>query len=251
MTTPVQPASPTASAGRKPRSRGDGPSQRRIAYFTMEVGADPRMPTYSGGLGVLAGDTLRSAADLRLPVVAVSLLYRRGYFQQKLDAEGTQTEHPEHWEPEKLMRPLPPTVAVTVFGKRILLRAWQYDMLGLTGFVVPLVLLDADFEGNPPGVRRLTESLYGGDERYRLSQEILLGIGGVRMLRALGYRNVDRFHMNEGHAGLLGLELIREEPAAHTPIDTAIVRVRSRCVFTTNTPVPAGPGRFHCNLVSA
>jgi len=212
---------------------------RRIAYFSMEVAADSRMPTYSGGLGVLAGDTLRSCADLKIPIVAVSLLYTRGYFEQHLDQWGNQSEQPARWDPSKFARLLPPTVHVSIEGRPVVVRAWQYDITGLTGYVVPLLLLDSNVEENPAGDRELTSDLYGGDERYRLAQESILGIGGVRMLRTLGYTQAERFHMNEGHAALLALELLRErkqnEPAAWD-----FDGVRRACIFTTHTPVPAG-----------
>jgi len=216
---------------------------RRIAYFSMEVALDSRVPTYSGGLGVLAGDTLRSCADLKIPIVGVSLLYRRGYFEQHLDEWGNQREQPAQWDPSKFARLLPTTVRVSIEGRPVAVRAWQHDITGLTGYVVPLVLLDANVEENMAGDRELTSELYGGDERYRLAQEIVLGIGGVRMLRALGYTHLERFHMNEGHAALLALELLGErnqrEPAAWD-----FDGVRRACIFTTHTPVPAGHDQF-------
>ncbi len=221
---------------------------RRIAYFSMEVAVDSGMPTYSGGLGVLAGDTLRSCADLKIPLVAVTLLYGRGYFEQHLDEWGNQREQPARWDPSKFARLLPPTVHVSIEGRPVVVRAWQYDITGLSGYVVPLLLLDANVEENIAGDRELTGDLYGGDERYRLAQEILLGIGGVRMLRALGYIHIERFHMNEGHAALLTPELLRErqqrEPAAWD-----FDGVRRDCIFTTHTPVPAGHDQFSYGLV--
>ena len=222
--------------------------ERRIAYFSMEVAADGAMPTYSGGLGVLAGDTLRSCSDLKIPLVAVSILYTRGYFEQHLDEQGIQHERPAQWDPSKFVRLLPPTIHVSIEGRPIVVRAWQYDITGLTGYVIPLVLLDTNVEENAVGDRELTRYLYGGDERYRLAQEVVLGIGGVKMLRALGYTHVERFHMNEGHAALLAIELLREhkqtEPAAWD-----FDGVRRDCIFTTHTPVPAGHDRFSYELV--
>lgn len=220
----------------------DGP--RRIAYFSMEVAADPSMPTYSGGLGVLAGDTLRSCADLKVPVVAVSLLYAHGYFGQRLDGWGNQREDPVVWEPSRFARRLPLTVTVNIEGRSVAVGAWQYGFVGVTGYYVPLILLDTYLEQNSPADRELTGWLYGGDERYRLAQEIVLGVGGPRMLRALGYTELERFHMNEGHAALLVLELLNEQPAA---CDYEVVR--RRCVFTTHTPVPAGHDQFDYGLV--
>ncbi len=225
-----------------------GPVTRHVAYFTMEVALDPAMPTYSGGLGVLSGDTLRSCADLKIPIVAVSLLYRRGYFEQHLDEWGTQHERPVQWDPSRLVRLLPPTVRVSIEGRLVVIRAWQYDITGHSGYVVPLLLLDANVEENAAGDRELTSDLYGGDERYRLAQEMILGIGGVRMLRALGYTHIERFHMNEGHAALLALELLGERKQSEQAT-WDFDGVRQACIFTTHTPVPAGHDQFSYELV--
>ena len=223
-------------------------TRRRIAYFSMEVAADPRMPTYSGGLGILAGDTLKSCADLKIPLVAVSLLYSKGYFDQKLDEWGNQQEFPVAWEPSRFVRLLPITVRVPIENRSVVVRAWQYDITGYTGYSVPLILLDTNVDENAPPDRELTAFLYGGDERYRLAQEIVLGMGGVRMLRALGYNQLERFHMNEGHASLLVLELLRERRGQGAE-EWDFHGVRSRCVFTTHTPVPAGHDQFSYDLV--
>lgn len=221
---------------------------RRIAYFSMEVAADPRMPTYSGGLGVLAGDTLRAAADLRVPMVAVTLLPANGYFEQRLDEWGHQHEGPVVWDPSSFAVKLAATVEVTIEGRPVRVGAWQYDVAGATGYSVPLVLLDTRVEGNASADWELTGWLYGGDQRYRLAQEIILGIGGVRMLRTLGYHHVERYHMNEGHAALLVLELLHERDNHGSP-RWDFNEVRSQCVFTTHTPVPAGHDRFPYDLV--
>ena len=223
-------------------------TRRRIAYFSMEVAADPRMPTYSGGLGILAGDTLKSCADLKIPLVAVSLLYSKGYFDQKLDEWGNQQEFPVAWEPSRFVRLLPITVRVPIENRSVVVRAWQYDITGHTGYSVPLILLDTNVDENAPPDRELTAFLYGGDERYRLAQEIILGMGGVRTLRALGYNQLERFHMNEGHASLLVLELLRERRGQGAE-EWDFHGVRSRCVFTTHTPVPAGHDQFSYDLV--
>jgi len=223
-------------------------TRRRIGYFSMEVAADPRMPTYSGGLGILAGDTLKSCADLKIPLVAVSLLYSKGYFDQKLDEWGNQQEFPVAWEPSRFVRLLPITVRVPIENRSVVVRAWQYDITGHTGYSVPLILLDTNVDENAPPDRELTAFLYGGDERYRLAQEIILGMGGVRMLRALGYNQLERFHMNEGHASLLVLELLRERRGQGAE-EWDFHGVRSRCVFTTHTPVPAGHDQFSYDLV--
>lgn len=184
--------------------------QQKIAYFSMEIALESAMPTYSGGLGVLAGDTLRSAADMRVPIVAVSLLHRTGHFYQKLDESGTQTEHPVNWNVNAFLTEMPIRVAIQIEGRQLSLRSWKYQVEGVTGYGVPVYLLDSDLPENSEWDRKLTSVLYGGDAHYRRCQEIVLGIGGVRILRALGYDTLNRFHMNEGHASLLTLELLQE-----------------------------------------
>jgi starch phosphorylase len=220
-----------------------------VAYFSMEVALDPDVPTYAGGLGVLAGDLLRTAADLGVPMIGVSLVHRRGYLMQRLDALGRQTGEPTYWSPEERLTVLDPGCQVTLEGRPVALRAWRYDLRGWAGHVVPVILLDTDVPDNDPDARRLTDELYGGDDRHRLSQEALLGIGGVRILRALGYRDVRRFHLNEGHSALLALALFAEELTL-TPgrPGAAIERVKRMCVFTTHTPVPTGHDQFPLDL---
>jgi starch phosphorylase len=221
--------------------------KRFVAYFSMEIALENAMPTYSGGLGVLSGDTIRAAADIRLPMVAVSLLYRKGYFSQRLGDEGAQTEEAAEWRVEDFLKEEAARVQVPLENRRVELRAWRYTANGVRGFEVPVYFLDADLPSNEERDRSLTGTLYGGDAYYRLCQEVLLGIGGVRMLRALGYNDLTRFHMNEGHAALLALELLGEEAekAGRNSISGEdIERVRSKCIFTTHTPVPAGHDRF-------
>jgi starch phosphorylase len=221
--------------------------KRFVAYFSMEIALENAMPSYSGGLGVLAGDTIRAASDLRLPMVAVSLLYRRGFFSQHLSEDGTQTEEPVVWNVEDFLKEEAARVTVPLENRRVELRCWRYDVKGVRGFVVPVYFLDADLPSNAEWDRNLTGGLYGGDSYYRLCQEVLLGVGGVRMLRALGYEDLTRYHMNEGHAALLSLELLGEEAveAGRTAINGEdIEKVRAKCVFTTHTPVPAGHDRF-------
>lgn len=218
----------------------------------MEIGLDSAMPTYAGGLGILAGDTIRSAADLKVPLVAVTLLHRRGYFTQKLDEHGKQAEGPAEWKVEDFLSEQEERVTLAIERRSVALRAWLYEVRGIDGFVVPVYFLDADLPENSEWDRNLTGSLYGGDERYRLCQEALLGIGGVRMLRALGYGQIERFHMNEGHSSLLTMELLRERADAENrrivePDD--LEAIRNQCVFTTHTPVPAGHDRFPLSLV--
>lgn len=223
---------------------------RQIAYFSMEVAVGSAIPNYSGGLGVLAGDTLKSCADLRVPIVGVSLLYHQGYFEQLLDEWGTQQETPVQWETERFLRPLTETIEVTIEQRVVRVRAWQYDIIGLSGYSVPLILLDTRVDDNTDYDRTLTDFLYGGDERYRFAQETLLGIGGVRMLNALGYRGIERFHLNEGHASLLVLELLNRQHQEQSA-EWDFNRIRSQCVFTTHTPVPAGHDRFGYDLVQS
>lgn len=225
---------------------------RRIAYFSMEIGFDARIPTYSGGLGILAGDTIRAAADLKVPMVAVTLLHRKGYFYQRLDASGEQREEPVAWVIEDFLTEMPARASVAIEGRTVQLRAWEYRLEGSSGATVPIYFLDADLPENLEQDRHLTDFLYGGDQAYRLSQEIILGIGGVRILRALGHNSITRFHMNEGHASLLGLELVDERVRSSgrekiTADD--IAAVRGLCVFTTHTPVPAGHDLFPMDLV--
>jgi starch phosphorylase len=223
-----------------------------VAYFSMEVGLDPAMPTYSGGLGVLAGDTLRAAADRGVPMAAVTLLHHKGYFEQHLDAQGNQTESPSVWSPEAFLEQLPPRVSVTIEGRQVQVGVWRYLVRGLSGHSVPVYLLDTALAENSPWDQTLTDYLYGGDEHYRLCQETVLGLGGVAMLRALGHGGVQLYHMNEGHSALLVLALLEEETGGlglNAVTEADKLAVRKRCVFTTHTPVPAGQDRFSPDLV--
>ncbi|MGQ0667805.1 MAG: alpha-glucan family phosphorylase [Nitrospiraceae bacterium] len=223
-----------------------------VAYFSMEIGLDPGMPTYAGGLGVLAGDTIRTAADIQLPLVAVTLLYRSGHFFQRLDTHGMQTEEPVNWILEDFLEPLDARAQVEIEGRTVHIRAWRYRLTGQSGFQVPVYLLDTDLAENSEWDRTLTGVLYGGDLYYRLCQEVVLGIGGVRMLHALGHQQIGRFHLNEGHAALLVIGLLEEERAAKgadQPVTPETVdAVRHRCVFTTHTPVPAGHDQFPSDM---
>lgn len=224
----------------------------RVAYFSMEVALASDLPTYSGGLGVLAGDMLRAAADLRVPMVAVTLVHRLGYLDQELDDAGNQTERPAPWTPAAWTTELPERVSVQIEGRQVLVRAFRYDVAGASEHSVPVLLLDTDLPENLEADRRLTDVLYGGDSRYRLMQEVVLGIGGVRMLRALGCSSIERFHMNEGHAALLALELVDETARAtgrSNIVQADIERARKLCVFTTHTPVAAGHDQFPLELV--
>jgi starch phosphorylase len=228
-------------------------SRGTIAYFSMDVAADSAIPTYSGGLGVLAGDMLRSAADLEIPIVAVSLLHRKGYFDQRLDSYGNQLESPSKWLPENHLKRLTTKVSVSLEDRDVVVGAWQYLFAGITGHQVPLIFLDTDLAENNTADRGFTDFLYGGDERYRLCQEAILGLGGVAMLRALGYLSIRVFHMNEGHSALATLALMEERAenqAGSHVAEIDVESVRRQCAFTTHTPVPAGHDRFTSDLVT-
>ena len=224
-----------------------------VAYFSMEIGLEASIPTYAGGLGILAGDTLRSAADLDVPMVGLTLLHRKGYCYQRLDATGWQTEDPAVWVVGDFLEEMSQRATVTIEGRLVAIRCWKYVISGIGGGQVPVYLLDTDLPDNSDWDRTLTDHLYGGDPHYRLCQEAVLGIGGVRILRALGYTDIERFHMNEGHAALLTLALLDEEArrAGRTSVTCAdIEAVRERCIFTTHTPVPAGHDQFPIDMVS-
>jgi len=223
-----------------------------VAYFSMEVALRNEIPTYSGGLGVLAGDTVRSAADMDLPLVTVTLASRRGYFRQSIDDQGKQQEEPDPWDPAQWATPVGAKVSVQIEGREVWVGAWLYVLEGRTHGRQPVILLDTDQEENASEDREITHYLYGGDERYRLKQEIVLGIGGVRMLRAIGF-DVIEYHMNEGHSALLTLDLLRDY--AYPPEDVRpgeprydVPRVRELCNFTTHTPVDAGHDQFSYDL---
>ncbi len=228
-----------------------------IAYFSMEFGVSEVLPFYSGGLGVLAGDHLKAASDLGVPLIGVGLLYGSGYFRQSLSLDGWQLEHYPALDPQGLPLHLvadaagaPLLVHVGMPGGRVLrARIWRAD-IGR----VPLLLLDSDIEDNPDDLRGVTDRLYGGDQEHRITQEILAGIGGVRAVRVFcqltGHPEPDLFHTNEGHAGFLGLERIRELVSREgLSFDEALAAVRAGTVFTTHTPVPAGIDRFPVELV--
>ncbi|MCP8318525.1 MAG: alpha-glucan family phosphorylase [Candidatus Methylarchaceae archaeon HK01B] len=215
--------------------------KEKIAYFSMEIGLKDGIPTYSGGLGILAGDTVRSSADLRLPLVAVTLMSKKGYFKQEITKSGIQFEHPEEWHPSEFMTLLPVDVTVKIQDRDVKIKAWLYEVKGLTGGAIPVLFLDTDVEGNTLEDREITFFLYGRDERYRLKQEIVLGIGGVKMLDTLGFK-IRKYHMNEGHSSLLALELLRR-------YEMDIDIVRSLCIFTTHTPIEVAHDKFPYEIV--
>jgi starch phosphorylase len=214
--------------------------QQKIAYFSMEIALRNDIPTYCGGLGVLAGDMIRSSTDLGIPFIGVTLVSRSGYFCQELTTTGQQIECPEPWDPSSLLDLLPTRVQVPIQGRAVEVQAWLYAETSRSGCSVPILFLDTAVEGNTSDDQNLTSLLYGGDAAYRLKQEIVLGIGGVKMLDALDI-DVRKYHMNEGHSSLLGLELLRNHA-----LD--INAVRELCVFTTHTPVEAAHDKFSYDL---
>ncbi|MDR1993046.1 MAG: alpha-glucan family phosphorylase [Nitrososphaerota archaeon] len=216
---------------------------QKIAYFSMEIGLNSQIPTYAGGLGTLAGDAIRSSADLNLPLVAVTLISKCNYFKQKLDSNGRQSEQSHDWQPEKYLTLLPSVVDIQIENRTVNIRAWLYVYQSPAGGAVPVVFLDTDFEPNFVQDREISFYLYGGDERYRLKQEAVLGFGGVRMLDALGFQ-VRKYHMNEGHSSFLAVELMNK-------YCYDAEKVRELCVFTTHTPVEAGHDRFSYDLIGA
>ncbi|MBV9182876.1 MAG: alpha-glucan family phosphorylase [Acidobacteria bacterium] len=227
-------------------------SSPRVAYFSMEIALEPDIPTYSGGLGILAGDTLRSAADLGVPLAAVTLAYRKGYFRQLLDGHGNQFEKPQEWSPEQQLTEVKPRVSVEVEGRQVTVRAWKYMIAGVNNDTVPVYLLDTNLPENSEYDRGLTDSLYGGDQRYRLAQEIVLGFGGFRLIEKLYPGQIEIFHMNEGHSALLSLSLLErrlDQSFAGRLKQLDIDGVRNMCIFTTHTPVPAGHDQFPRSLV--
>ncbi|MDT8405497.1 alpha-glucan family phosphorylase [Sulfuriflexus sp.] len=224
-----------------------------IAYFSMEIALESSIPTYAGGLGILAGDTLRSAADSGISMAGVTLLSRKGYFQQNLNEDGQQYEAPVIWPVDDYLLPAGARAVVELEDRQVSMRAWRYDIRDYNGHVVPVFLLDTDVEGNSDYDRSLTDNLYGGDDYYRLCQEIILGIGGIRILRSLGNVNINRYHMNEGHSSLLVFELIdelKQQPGDEKTTAELLEEVKRQCVFTTHTPVAAGHDRFPMSLAS-
>ncbi len=222
-----------------------------IAYFSMEIGLTQEIPTYSGGLGILAGDTIKSAADLSIPMVAVTLLYHKGYFSQSFTSDHRQQSQETIWDPKSKLELLPNRVTVEIEGRTVHLQAWQYQVKGVKGHEVPVIFLDSHLPENSQYDQTLTDNLYGGDHWYRMCQEIVLGIGGLRMLKNLGL-NITKYHMNEGHAAFLVLELNRlyRDLMNKTTCDhECVISIKKNCVFTTHTPVPAGHDMFELEWV--
>ena len=228
-------------------------SRPRVAYFSMEIALRNEIPTYAGGLGVLAGDTLRSAADLGLPLVGVTLVSRAGYFRQEIDPAGRQLERPATWDPAQWASMLDAKVAVRIEDRPVWISVWLYVIESRMGGSTPVLLLDTDLPENRAEDRDITRDLYGGDDSYRLKQEMVLGLGGVRILKALDFE-ISAYHMNEGHSALLGVELLRRfayptEDLRPGEFPYDLPRARELCRFTTHTPVEAGHDRFSYDLV--
>lgn len=213
------------------------PSGYKIAYFAAEIGLTASLPTYSGGLGILCGDTIKAAADERLPLCAISLLYKRGYCRQRVDEEGHQTETYPMFDPNPLLKKLPAKFSLPLRQREVWVQAWEYTHRGLTGHEVPVFLLDTDVEENSHEDRIITLRLYSGDKNHRILQEAILGFGGVRLLKKLGITEIETYHMNEGHCSFLTLELLKDSEGNEE-------EVRRRCIFTTHTPNSAGHDHF-------
>jgi starch phosphorylase len=223
----------------------------------MEIGLDPRLPSYAGGLGILAGDTVKSFADLGVPIIAVTLLNEEGYFHQDIDSEGNQHEIPVVWKKEDFLTKIPEKVKIQIEGRDVYIGAWTREVHGINGQIVPVIFLDANLPENSDWDRNITKHLYGGDRWYRLCQEIVLGIGGFKMLKELGYdgdessKEIIKYHMNEGHAAFLVIELLEElkNKFPNRNSEYYYESVREKCVFTTHTPIPAGHDIFEYSFV--
>ena len=213
-----------------------------IAYFSMEIALESSFPTYSGGLGILAGDALRSAADMDLPMVGVTLTYKSGYFYQRIGPNGEQIEKEMEWDFSDDFEKINEQVVFQLQDKMIKVEAWKYEIVGRNGHKIPVILLDTDLDANEPWQRKLTNILYDANPFQRISQEIVLGICGYRMLEKLGYKSIKKFHLNEGHAAFLIFELLKKYKS--------LEEVKKHCVFTTHTPVRAGLEEFDYKLVN-
>ena len=216
--------------------------QSTVAYFSAEIGISPSLHTYSGGLGILAGDHIKAAADLDVNMVAVTLMYKEGYFKQRMDEDGNQTEIYPRFEPDPLLEKLEGTITLPLRGREVHVQVWKYTFDGINGTPIDILLLDTDVEGNDADDRTITLRLYSGGKDHRILQEAVLGFAGIRALRNLGYKDFSTYHMNEGHCSFLTLELLKEFNGDEE-------EVRKRCHFTTHTPVPAGHDHFAASRV--
>jgi len=209
----------------------------KIAYFSAEIGISAKLPTYSGGLGVLAGDHIKAAADAELPMCAITLLYKEGYFKQRLDDDGNQTEVYPRFDPNPLLKKLPIKFTLPLRKRDVWIQVYEYRYIGLTGHEIPIYFLDTNVEENFHDDQVITMRLYSGDKDHRILQEAILGFGGIKLLEKLKYNDIETYHMNEGHASFIVMELLRKFNGNND-------EVRKRCHFTTHTPVPAGHDEF-------
>ncbi|TSD01909.1 MAG: starch phosphorylase, partial [Parcubacteria group bacterium Athens0714_26] len=207
-----------------------------VAYFSMEIGLENNIKTYSGGLGVLAGDILKSAANANFPMVGITLFNDQGYFKQTISKNGQQEFGPDDKYDFSKLEKLSAQIEILIGNDKVLVGVWQYFIVGHNDFVVPVYFLDTNINGNKDIYKNLTGELYGGDNEYRLRQEIILGRGGVKMLQKLGYQDIKKFHLNEGHGALAAIELFLNSEKKSD--EAKIKDVRSHCVFTTHTPIP-------------
>ena len=209
----------------------------KIAYFSAEIGISAKLPTYSGGLGVLAGDYIKAAADAELPMCAVTLLYKEGYFKQRIDDDGKQTEAYPQFDPNPLLKKLPIKFTLPLRKRDVWIQVYEYRHKGLTGHEIPIYFLDTNLEENIHDDQVITMRLYSGDKDHRILQEAILGFGGIKLLDELQYNDIETYHMNEGHASFIIMQLLRKFNGDNEEI-------RKRCHFTTHTPVPAGHDEF-------
>lgn len=221
-------------------------SQYTIAYFSMEIGIRNSIPTYSGGLGILAGDTLKSCADLEIPIIGITMLNEHGYFFQQIDQDGNQIAQPTNWAVNDYLELTPIQTTIKIQNRNVHIQVWKYLITGETGFAIPIYFLDTNLASNDEFDRHLTSHLYkGGDLDYRLSQEMVLGIGGFEIIEKLGFDHIHKYHMNEGHSALLTLKLNHQLCNSKT---LACNNIKPHCVFTTHTPVDAGHDQFPIDL---
>ncbi len=212
-------------------------TKTKIAYFSAEIGISAKLPTYSGGLGVLAGDHIKAAADAKLPMCAVTLLYKEGYFKQRIDDEGRQTEIYPQFDPHPLLKKLPIKFTLPLRKRDVWIQAYEYRYVGLTGHEIPIFFLDTNLEENFEDDKSITLRLYSGDKDHRILQEAIHGFGGIKLLDELQYNSIETYHMNEGHASFITMQLLKKFNGNHE-------EVRKRCHFTTHTPVPAGHSEY-------
>lgn len=225
----------------------------KIAYFSMEIAINNAIKSYAGGLGVLAGDTLKSAADLSTPMLGITLLSNQGYFKQEINKKGEQIEKADNYNYKKLKKMVAET-SIYIGKDKVKVIAWEYIIKGCSSYQIPVYFLDTDLKENKEEYRKLTGTLYGGDKKYRLRQEIILGRAGVKILPILGYKNIYKYHLNEGHAALAAVELFNQKKSKSFVLSSKntediISDIKSKIVFTTHTPIKAGHDIFDLKLI--